>query len=96
MESLTKEFEFKLTRHEVTGSTWLKIQKLFASMLQREREKNDSPTLAPEKTQAIRGKIALLKELLLLDEEMRASLKSKDEDDEVPGLSPVKAELDRE
>jgi hypothetical protein len=95
MESSTKEFEFKLTRHEISGSTWLKTQQLFTSMLQREREKNDSNALTEEKTAAIRGKIALLKELLGLDAELRESFKKKDEDDEVPGGSPaVSAELE--
>ena len=96
MESLTKEYEFRLTRHELSGSTWLKTQKLFDSMLQREREKNDSLSLTPEKTLAIRGKIALIKELQGLDAEQRESFKKKDDDDELPGGSPVKAELEQE
>lgn len=97
MEQSIKNFDFKLTRHEVSGSTWLKTQQLFASMLQREREKNDSNTLTEERTAAIRGKISLLKELILLDEEMRESFKKKDDDEGFPGgLTPMKAELDQE
>jgi hypothetical protein len=95
MESLTKEYEFKLTRHELSGSTWLKVQKLFESMLQREREKNDSLTLTQQKTDSIRGKIALIKELQGLDAELRESFKKKDDEEELPGGSPaVSAELE--
>lgn len=57
------ENQFELTAQERHSSLWIKIQKHYEDLLQRERVRNDSPKQTEEGTQFIRGKIALLKEL---------------------------------
>lgn len=73
------DFEFTLNRVELASSTWNKTQKLFEEMLKREREKNDNPKHDSIMTSYNRGKIALLKELIELNKELR---EKKDEEEE--------------
>ena len=64
---MEKEYTFDLSRAEKSTAVWRKIQKHFQYQLARERRRNDG-RMSVEDTAAIRGKIALLKELIVLDE----------------------------
>ena len=64
---MEKEYTFELSRSEKATAVWRKVQKHFQYQLARERKRNDG-RMSVEDTAAIRGKIALLKELIVLDE----------------------------
>lgn len=59
---------FALSIADRQSSTWNRIKKHLEEQLRVEREKNDAPTLTPERTAYTRGRIAVIKELLALDQ----------------------------
>lgn len=63
---MSKDYAFTLNRHEQQSHLWKKIQAHFDYVLERERRKNDNK-MDEDQTAAIRGKIALAKELKALD-----------------------------
>jgi hypothetical protein len=64
---MAKDYTFQLSRPEQMHYIWKKTQAHFQILLERERKRNDS-SVSMEDTERIRGKIAILKELIALDE----------------------------
>lgn len=62
--------EFRLTPQEANSEVWLKVSRYLAERLERARLKNDSVLLPPLDTQAVRGEIKALRDLLALAKEL--------------------------
>ena len=61
---------FELAGHERTSPVWLRLSKHMESRMAELRAQNDAH-LPPERTADLRGRIAMLKELLSLGAEPR-------------------------
>ena len=60
------EGPFRLTPIEQHNPVWLRVQAHLQQRLAVLREQNDDLTMPPEKTSAVRGRIAEIKQLLAL------------------------------
>jgi len=63
---MESSYTFELTQQDKQSHLWLKLKKHFEYILQRERIKNDHQQ--SDVGTAVRGKIALAKELIALGE----------------------------
>jgi hypothetical protein len=61
-----------------SDGTWRQIETWAESRLKSEREKNDAPDLTTEETAVLRGRIAMLKELLALPRRAEAQARMSD------------------
>ena len=61
---------FTLAAHDRTSPTWRSLEQHMTHRLASLRMQNDAPA-TPERTEHIRGRIAMLKEILTLGEEPR-------------------------
>ena len=61
---------FTLAVHERTSPTWKRLEQHMINRMALLRAQNDAPA-TPERTADIRGRIAMLKEILSLGEEPR-------------------------
>lgn len=75
---MAQDYKFTLSEQERSSHLWIKMQAHFEYILARERARNDH-LLKEDTTAMIRGKIALAKELIDLNE--RDSIQEVDSQD---------------
>jgi len=56
---------------DTNSPTWVDVKLAAATALDSAREENDAPETSPERTQYLRGRVALAKEILGLPEEQK-------------------------
>lgn len=61
---------FRLAPHERNSPTWTAIRRHLADKLEALRKQNDSPDLSDLATARLRGRIAEIKALLEIDQDM--------------------------
>jgi hypothetical protein len=70
MNIITPQPPFRLSPGQRQSDTWQVIKAHLEKELQRLRERNDNESLSAEQTAALRGQIAHVKAMLVLDKDL--------------------------